>query len=151
MHYKYEYSLSQREEELMEMLWELDKPMSRPDFIQTQWSRTWKDNYLPVMLQSLEKKGLIYVCGIELQGRNYVRQFKPTLSKEEFVAKATAVKINKEQVPRVMFELAKETGHNLDGGELAKVMAYFVKEKDADIDGTLIERLEDIIKEIQES
>lgn len=146
------YALSEREEELMEMLWGLDKPMTRRDFIQADWDRSWMDNYLPVMLKSLEKKRMIQVCGIELQGKNYVRQFVPSLTKEEYVAKVAAAKINRDQAPRVMLEIAKETGHKLDDGQLAKVMAKFVKrEKDTDIDEQLIERLEDIIKDIRES
>ena len=58
-----QYDLTPREEELMDMMWQANRPMSRAELRNMPVERSWKDNYLPVMLQALEKRGLIQVAG----------------------------------------------------------------------------------------
>ena len=49
-----QYDLTPREEELMDMMWQANRPMSRAELRNMPVERSWKDNYLPVMLQALE-------------------------------------------------------------------------------------------------
>ena len=47
-----QYDLTPREEELMDMMWQANRPMSRAELRNMPVERSWKDNYLPVMLQA---------------------------------------------------------------------------------------------------
>ena len=67
----------------MDMMWQANRPMSRAELRNMPVERSWKDNYLPVMLQALEKRGLIQVAGFVREGKTYARQFVPTWSKAE--------------------------------------------------------------------
>lgn len=144
------YRLSKSEDELMEMLWTLNTPMTYIEIIETPWERTWKDSYLLKMLRTLESDGLIHVCGVELQGKAYIRKFLPSLTKEEYIAKAAAAKIDDGKELPVLQAFAKETTKSMDSGELANVMANLVKKDEEEIDEELKKKLEDIIKEIRE-
>lgn len=123
------YHLSFREEELMDMLWSIGRPMITGEMISVKWDRSWKDSYLNVMIRSLLKKELIRVAGIKQNANIYARQFEPTLTREEYTAKMISSKIKGRQIPGVMLALAKEE----------------------DIDAELIEKLESIIKEMEEN
>lgn len=143
-----DFTLSRREEELLEMLWQLDRPMTSVDMTAEPWQRSWKNNYLQAMLKSLETKGLIAVCGIELQGKSYVRKFVPVYTKEEFLAKATAAKANDDKLPQLMMEFAKETHAKLQTKQIAAVVARMAS--DETVDANLMKQLERIIGEIKE-
>ena len=38
------------------------------------------------MLISLQEKGMLAICGVAREGKKYVRQFSPCLTKEEYIA-----------------------------------------------------------------
>ena len=86
------YHLTTREEELMEMLWESDKPLTSVEMLELSDGYSWKDNYLHIMLRSLLKKEAIRVCGTVQYGTQYARQFEPAITKEEYAAKLIAGK-----------------------------------------------------------
>ena len=97
-----QYDLTPREEELMDMMWQANRPMSRAELRNMPVERSWKDNYLPVMLQALEKRGLIQVAGFVREGKTYARQFVPTWSKAELFAKSAAEHLEKDQLPQML-------------------------------------------------
>ena len=78
--------LTNREEELMDFLWEQNKPLAANEILAECKERSWSDRYLQVMLRSLEKKGAIESCGTVRQGNHYSRQFHCRLTKEEYFA-----------------------------------------------------------------
>lgn len=108
------FPLSKREEELMEMLWALDRPMTSTDMVAEKWERSWKDNYLKIMLRSLLDKGALVVCGAERRANIYLRLFVPAFTKEEYAAKIAASRIEDDQVVKVMAALVKETNNTND-------------------------------------
>lgn len=150
MEKKIDFSISKSEEEVMNMLWELNRPMSSIDLLAEPWQRTWKDNYLQPMLKSLAEKGLIEVSGVELKGRIYVRKFVPVFTREEFLAKALSAKVGESRLPQVMLEFAKESNAKMDSREIAKAAAYMAK-NNKPVNDTLLQSLEAIIKQIKES
>lgn len=50
------YRLTTKEEELMNLLWKQDKPMTSVEILAIGDEHSWSDNYLPIMLKSLLKK-----------------------------------------------------------------------------------------------
>ena len=76
--------LTEREEEVMNFMWEYGKPVTSNDILALCKNRTWKDSYLQIMLRSLKKKGAIKECGRILYNTQYAYLLKPTLTKEEY-------------------------------------------------------------------
>ena len=80
------FTLTKREEELMEFLWQQGEPLAANEILAQCPSRSWSDRYLQAMLRSLEKKGAIEACGTLREGNHYSRRFRCCLTKEEYFA-----------------------------------------------------------------
>ena len=122
-------SLTKSEEKLMLFLWEKGKPLSVSEII-AQWAdNTWTKNYTRDIVRGLEEKGVVEFCGLAHNGKNYVRRFRTTLSKEEYYT-----------------QLAKHRGVTVS--RMLQVEAVAMAEK-GDRDGMekLIHELEEIIEE----
>jgi predicted transcriptional regulator len=145
-----QYDLTPREEELMDMMWEANRPMSRAELRAMPVERSWKDNYLPVMLQALEKRGLIQVTGFVREGKTYARQFVPTWSKAELLSKSAAEHLEKEQLSQMLEAMAESSAGELDTERLTNVMAALVRESKGKANAKLLDRLEDILQEVEE-
>lgn len=76
--------LTNSEQEVMELLWKIDKALSTNDIINMSETRSWKKSYVHILVNSLLKKKMIKVDGMERSGKNYARLFAPTISKEQY-------------------------------------------------------------------
>lgn len=81
---KEKIKLTRAEEEVMELLWKSNAPLSASDIVRLSVNRTWKPSYIHLMLKSLLKKEVIQVVGLRRTARNYARTFTPVMSKEEW-------------------------------------------------------------------
>lgn len=125
------YHLTNCEEELMEMLWESDKPLTSVEMLELSDGYSWKDNYLHIMLRALLKKEAIRVCGTVQYGTQYARQFEPAMTKAEYAAKLL-------------------TGKGLIDDSIVKVTAALAKETKVKDTDKLIKDLEDFIEDLKE-
>ena len=124
------YHLTDKEVELMELLWKQDKPLTSVEILAIPDEHSWSDNYLPIMLKSLLDKNAIEVCGYVRCGTQYARQFKYSITREEYVA---------------LFAV----GRGLDAQSIPKVAVAMVTELQEDKDD-IIRELEKIIKKLKE-
>ena len=76
--------LTEREEQVMNFMWEYGRPVTSNDILELCTDRTWKDSYLQIMLRSLKNKGAIKECGRILYNTQYARVLMPTLTKEQY-------------------------------------------------------------------
>lgn len=125
------YRLTTKEEELMNLLWKQDKPMTSVEILAIEDEHSWSDNYLPIMLKSLLKKKAIEVCGYAQCGTQYARQFRYLLSREEYVARLAV-------------------GRGLEAHSIPKVAVAMVEEFGED-KNDVIRELEEIIQKLRES
>ena len=125
------YRLTTKEEELMNLLWKQDKPMTSVEILAIGDEHSWSDNYLPIMLKSLLKKKAIEVCGYAQCGTQYARQFRYLLSREEYVARLAV-------------------GRGLEAHSIPKVAVAMVEELGED-KNDVIRELEEIIQKLRES
>ncbi|MBQ0098816.1 MAG: BlaI/MecI/CopY family transcriptional regulator [Oscillospiraceae bacterium] len=79
--------LTKSERQVMELLWKSNEGLTTIQIVEKCKDKTFKDSYIHVMINSLLKKGLIKVSGVEHVSRNYARKFVPTVSKEEYFLK----------------------------------------------------------------
>ena len=120
--------LTKREDELMNFLWEMNQPLTVEEMIGKAGEHSWDETYLRTMLRSLEKKGAIECCGFVLRTKLYARQFKPTISKEEFY-----------------MQLAMDRG--ADAGTLFHVAAAAFMKRKKDEPEQVIQQLEEMLEE----
>ena len=70
--------LTEREEQVMNFMWEYGRPVTSNDILELCTDRTWKDSYLQIMLRSLKKKGAIKECGRILYNTQYALHYDTT-------------------------------------------------------------------------
>ncbi len=126
-----EEHLTNSEEDLMEIFWERRVPLTSVEILEIAAGRSWNGKYLHRMLQSLLKKGMIEVCGMEQYGRQYARQFLPAVTKEQYAASLV---------------MSKGIGIN----SLAEIAVAMVKEAEESDEKELIQQLEGMIEELKQ-
>jgi predicted transcriptional regulator len=84
MMFKKKESLNKREEELMNYLWEIKKPMTTNEMAKQLQSEGWTNITLCRTVQSLTDQGYLEVAGLEKSAKTYARKLIPSLSKEEY-------------------------------------------------------------------
>ncbi|MGM9548992.1 MAG: BlaI/MecI/CopY family transcriptional regulator [Faecousia sp.] len=78
--------LTKSEMEIMDVLWEAGKPLSRADLLERSEEKTWKDSSVHILLNGLLQKGAIQEAGLVKRSKTYGRVFAPTLTREEYFA-----------------------------------------------------------------
>ena len=76
--------LNKREEELMNYLWEIKKPLTASEMAKQLESEGWTNITLCRTVQSLSDNGYLEVAGLEKTVKTYARKFTPSLTKEEY-------------------------------------------------------------------
>jgi len=82
--FKKKESLNKLEEELMNYLWEIKKPMTTNEMAKQLQSEGWTNITLCRTVQSLTDQGYLEVAGLEKSAKTYARKLIPSLSKEEY-------------------------------------------------------------------
>lgn len=78
--------LTKSEMEIMDVLWDSDKPLSRSDLLSRPDEKTWKDSSVHILLNGLLQKEAIHEAGLVKRSKTYGRVFAPTLTREEYYA-----------------------------------------------------------------
>ncbi|MDD5863511.1 MAG: BlaI/MecI/CopY family transcriptional regulator [Firmicutes bacterium] len=78
--------LTKSEMEIMDVLWEAGKPLSRADLLEHSEEKTWKDSSVHILLNGLLQKGAIQEAGLVKRSKTFGRLFTPTLTREEYFA-----------------------------------------------------------------
>ena len=104
-----EERLTKSEEELMDLFWKNGGALTSVDIMNADREYSYKKGYTHIMLRSLQKKGMIEVCGMEQYNNKYARQFRPTMTREEYIARKIMSKCpDMKSVARVTVTMAKE-------------------------------------------
>lgn len=118
--------LTKSEEELMEIIWASEVPLTSVEILKLAKNRSWSGSYIHIMLRSILKKKLIKECGTVRYGTQYARQFEQIVTKEEYAAKlAMSTGIKKGAIAKVAVAMAKETG---DEEEVIAQLEEIIKE-----------------------
>lgn len=79
--------LTKSELEVMEVLWQAGRPLSKSEILTMSENKTWKDSYIHIILKSLLEKKAIVEAGRVRTGKTFGRLFSPKVSCEEYYAK----------------------------------------------------------------
>lgn len=123
--------LTKSEEQIVELMWSFNEPLTSAEIIRNSVNKTWKDSYVHLLINSLMEKGMIEVAGFKKATKNYARTFKPTMSREEYlVLSLTKSKnFNKAQMPGIFKAFVNET----DNLELLNELEAVIRKRKAEI------------------
>ena len=78
--------LTKSEMEIMDVLWESEKPLSRADLLAHSEEKTWKDSSVHILLNGMLQKNVIREAGFVKRSKTYGRTFLPNMTREEYFA-----------------------------------------------------------------
>lgn len=118
-------TLTKSELELMNVIWNADKPVSRNEILTMAGSnKSWKDSSIHILLNGLLKKEAIKEDGFVKCGKTYGRLFSANISRETYYAEEVFAASGRESVPALLSALLHRDG--LDDAlldELAGIIA----------------------------
>ncbi|MCD7885012.1 MAG: BlaI/MecI/CopY family transcriptional regulator [Lachnospiraceae bacterium] len=77
-------TLTKSEREIMDLLWNTDRPLTGTEIVNLTPERTWKKSYIHLLINSLIQKNLIKSETHVRTGRNFGRAFVAVDTREEF-------------------------------------------------------------------
>ena len=76
--------LTKNELEIMDVLWENERPLSRGELMDLSTDKSWKSSSVHILLNSMLKKGAIKEAGFARCGKTCGRTYAAALSVEEY-------------------------------------------------------------------
>lgn len=120
------FDLTKNELEVLELMWEQDRPLTRTEIINLSPERSWKAGSIHILLNRLLDKEAIIVDGFVKTGKNYGRTYSAAVTRKDY--------------DMSLFKQHYESG-NISIGELFAALI-----EDEKYDDSVIDELEAIIK-----
>ena len=79
--------LTKSELEVMNVLWQANRPLSRSEILTLSTSKTWKDSSIHILLNGLLNKNAIKEAGYVRSGKTFGRLYAANISCQEYYAK----------------------------------------------------------------
>ena len=76
--------LTDKEMEVMVVLWDNERPMTASELIEVSTNRTWRDNSIYTILNTLIKKGAAVLTNYKPTMTNNARAYAPIITSEEY-------------------------------------------------------------------
>ena len=78
--------LTKSELEIMNVIWEAHRPLTRGEILELSVGKNWKDNSIHILLNRLLAKGAIAESGFARSGKSYGRLYEAKLTGVEYYA-----------------------------------------------------------------
>ena len=78
--------LTKSELEIMNVFWDVKRPLTRGEILELSVDKQWKDNSIHILLNRLLAKGALTESGFARSGKSYGRLYMPALSGKEYYA-----------------------------------------------------------------
>ena len=78
--------LAKSELEIMNVIWDAKRPLTRGEILEMSVNKKWKDNSIHILLNRLLEKGAIVEGGFARSGQSYGRLYEPNISGVDFYA-----------------------------------------------------------------
>ena len=76
--------LTKNELEIMDVMWEAGKPLSRGELMERSVDKTWKSSSVHILLNSMLDKGALREAGFARCGKTCGRTYAPAVTVEEY-------------------------------------------------------------------
>ena len=97
--------LTKSELEIMNVLWNAERPLTRSDILSLSEGKSWKDNSIHILLNGLLKKEAIREDGFARSGKVWGRLYAPNVSIDEYYEENVFSQSSLETVPRLFSAL----------------------------------------------
>ena len=97
--------LTKSELEIMNVLWNAERPLTRSDILSLSEGKSWKDNSIHILLNGLLKKDAIREDGFARSGKVWGRLYAPNISIDEYYEENVFSQSNLETIPRLFSAL----------------------------------------------
>lgn len=78
------FTLSENELNIVSLMWEENRPLSRTEIIELATNKKWKPSSIHILLNSLLNKKAIEVDGFVKTGKNFGRTYIAAITEEEY-------------------------------------------------------------------
>ena len=79
------FALSETELDIMQILWEEEEALSRPEILSKMPDKDWNPNSIHQVLNSMMKKNVLKVAGMVRCGRVYGRTYAPNITRQDLI------------------------------------------------------------------
>jgi predicted transcriptional regulator len=125
---KNKFSLTEREKDIMKILWESNKPLIASDI--TKKNESLNTNTVQAVIRKLLDKGCIEVAEIVYSGTVLTRSYAPIISKRELLVQNFVNQLHKEKeevpIPGLVATLLK---HEKNESEVLEQLENLLKER----------------------
>jgi len=97
--------LTKSELEIMNVLWNAERSLTRSDILSLSEGKSWKDNSIHILLNGLLKKDAIREDGFARSGKVWGRLYAPNISIDEYYEENVFSQSSLETVPRLFSAL----------------------------------------------
>lgn len=122
--------LTKSELEIMNVLWNAERPLTRSDILSLSEGKSWKDNSIHILLNGLLKKEAIREDGFARSGKVWGRLYAPCISIDEYYEENVFSQSSLDSVPRLFSALLNR--QDLTPEVLAQ-MRMLLDKKDAEL------------------
>lgn len=102
--------LTKSELEIMNVLWQANRPLSRSEILALSTGKTWKDSSIHILLNGLLNKNAIKEAGYVRSGKTFGRLYVANISCQEYYAKNVFAGSSKEVLPMLFSALIQSDG-----------------------------------------
>ena len=113
----------------MDLLWNVDRPLSCTEIVELSGDKTWKDSYVHSLIKSLMKKGIVKIESFELISRSYARKFAPKVTKEEYYLNEYLDENPENKMPALFAAFASSKADEATMKEIEKMIKEWKKSK----------------------
>lgn len=80
--------LTKSELEIMNVIWDAGRPLTRGEILELSVEKNWKDNSIHILLNRLLAKGALIEGGFARSGKSYGRLYEAALSGVDYYAQS---------------------------------------------------------------
>ena len=117
--------LTKSELEIMNVLWDAGRPLTRGELLELSVAKKWKDNSIHILLNRLLAKGAIAEGGFTRSGKSYGRLYEPQISGEDYYA-GSVFAVSRERLDMLFDAMLRSTSVDLT---LLELFAGKLKDK----------------------
>lgn len=125
--------LTKSELEIMETLWQEDRPLARYEILELSTDASWSPSTIHILLNGLLKKEAIREAGFIKRSKTYGRLYAANITREEYYSETLFRGRGAQAIPSFFSMLLKSdelTAETVD--ELEKMLAERKKEMESD-------------------
>lgn len=121
--------LTKSELEVMNVIWQAGRPLSRNEILTMSTNKSWKDNSIHILLNGMLKKEAIREGGFVRSGKTFGRLYAPNISCEEYYAENVFAGSGKMVLPMLFSALIRNQELSIETiTELEKILKQYKDE-----------------------